>query len=59
MKYRLQDKTGSQTELEAKLVKKFILESQMDVVNLQVTSDGRLVDKTEDNSQYKSAEEKE
>ena len=59
VKYRLQDKTGSQTELEAKLVKKFILESQMDVVNLQVTSDGRLVDKTEDNSQYKSAEEKE
>ena len=59
VKYRLQDKTGSQTELEAKLVKKFILESQMDIVNLQVTADGRLVDKTEDNSQYKSAEEKE
>lgn len=59
VKYRLQDKTGSQTELEAKLVKKFILESQMDVVNLQVTSDGRLVDKSEDNSKYESPEEKE
>lgn len=59
VKYRLQDKTGSQTELEAKLVKKFIMESQMDIVNLQVTADGRLVDKTEDNSQYKSTEEKE
>ena len=59
VKYRLQDKTGSQTELETKLVKKFILESQMDVVNLQVTSDGRLVDKSEDNSKYESPEEKE
>ena len=59
IKYRLQDKTGSQTELEAKLVKKFILESQMDIVNLQVTSDGRLVDKSEDNSKYNSPEEKE
>lgn len=59
VKYRLQDKTGSQTELEAKLVKKFILESQMDVVNLQVTSDGRLVDKSEDNAKYESNEEKE
>lgn len=58
VKYRLQDKTGSQTELDANIVKKFILENQIDVVNLQVTSDGRLVDKSEDNSKYNSPEEK-
>ena len=58
VKYVLCDNTNNKVTLDAQTLKKFILDAHMDVVNLKLTSDGRLIDKTEEYKQYNNIEEK-
>ena len=52
--YRLVDLTGSYLDIESDKLKKFIMQGKIEVVNLTLTSDNRLIDKAEPNlTQYR------
>lgn len=46
--YVLQDNTGAKVSLDPKIVKRDMISGQLVVVNLQITSDGRIIDKAKD-----------
>ena len=45
--YRLQDSNGAVIDVEPQKLKAVILSGQLEVSNLKLTSDGRLIDKRE------------